>query len=677
MLWLWILIATLVAAGAGYIMYHADVKRAVPHPWVTATLRGVVVFLTLLLLLAPVFTITKNETQKPVVLFLQDNSRSVTEALGKDSSTYKDNANKLIAKLGDKYKVVTWNLDGNNGQDSLFRYNKDATDLSSALNKVQEYYGTQNLGAVVLATDGRYNQGVNPIYQQLSLKGALYTVGIGDTNLPKDVRIVQAYANKTVSINNSFEIRADIVATKSKGYNNTVRLTENSNTIATAAVSVNTDKYDRSVTFTIKADKPGLHHYVITAPAADGEANTANNRRDVFVEVVDEQKHILIAGLAPHPDVKAIREALSGLENYKITVRVNNDFPSLLEEYDILILHQLPGIGYRSNPTIQRADKPTWFIMGSRTDPNALSSMKKPIVANIGGYAGRNVFAAYNSSFNTFTLPQNIRQVVDKFPPIAIPTGKLQLAPGAQALLVDKNNNDVPLWALQQGKTPTAIITGDALWKWRMYEYKNFGNTNIVDECIRQTISFLSTANSDKIFQVALPKYIWSDQEGINFNAYLRNANNEPINEPDVAISIKDSNGKETPYSFERTGNAYSLNIGIRAGGTYSYSATTNYNGKTHTASGSFVVETVPLELMETGADYDMLYTLAQNNNGAFFPASQMAAVYDSISTNQNIKPVIETNIETVPLIDRKWFFFLILLVAVAEWLLRKYWLAQ
>jgi hypothetical protein len=54
-----------------------------------------------------------------------------------------------------------------------------------------------------------------------------------------------------------------------------------------------------------------------------------------------------------------------------------------------------------------------------------------------------------------------------------------------------------------------------------------------------------------------------------------------------------------------------------------------------------------------------------------------MANVYDSITANENIKPVIETNIETVPLIDRKWFFFLVLLFAVAEWLLRKYWLAQ
>src|SRR5690606_32303479 len=114
-----------------------------------------------------------------------------------------------------------------------------------------------------------------------------------------------------------------------------------------------------------------------------------------------------------------------------------------------------------------------------------------------------------------------------------------------------------------------------------------------------------------------------------------------------------------------------------RAGGNYNYLATTVYNGKTLTATGRFVVESVPLELMETGTDYNLLYTLAENNNGAFFPATAIGSVYDSVVANENIKPVIETNIETVPLIDRKWFFFLVLLFAVAEWLLRKYWLAQ
>lgn len=676
MLWLWILLSVLLSAGAGYLTYRADVKRAVPHPWLPSLLRGIVVLLTLLLLLAPAFTISKNETLKPVVLFVQDNSRSVGDALDADSSTYNKDVNDLLAKLEDKYRVVTWNLDGNTAKDSLHQYNNETTDLASTLDKVQEYYGTQNLGAVVLATDGKYNRGVNPLNNQLAMKGALYTVGIGDTTLQKDISIAGLYANKTVAANNSFEIRTDIIAQKSNGYNNTIRVTENGKVVATAPVKVNSDKYDRTVSFTVKAGSPGIHHYVINIPAGEDEVNTYNNRRDVFIEVTDEQKHILIAGAAPHPDISAIKEALKGIESYKITTRVNNDFPNLLEEYDILILHQLPGQGYQLNPTVVGSQKPTWYFVGRKTDNRALASMDKPVAVNITPYTGSFVYPEYNATFNAYGLPENIREVVSRMPPVYVPGGMLKAEPAAQVLFTGKNN-DVPLWALKKGKRSTAITTGDGLWRWRMYEYKNFNTTNVTDECIRQTIAFLATDESDKGFNVTLPKYVWSDREAISMNAYLYNANYEPVNTPDVQLVITDSSGERTNYTFERSGNNYQLNIGVRSGGTYSYTAVAGYNGKTLTETGSFVVEDIPLELMETGADYDMLYTLANNNGGAFFPATDIASVYDSIAANQQIKPVIETNIETVPLIDRKWFFFLILLIAVAEWLLRKYWLAQ
>ena len=38
---------------------------------------------------------------------------------------------------------------------------------------------------------------------------------------------------------------------------------------------------------------------------------------------------------------------------------------------------------------------------------------------------------------------------------------------------------------------------------------------------------------------------------------------------------------------------------------------------------------------------------------------------------------IIKTNTEVAPLVNWKWFFFLILAFAVSEWLLRKYWMAQ
>lgn len=669
-------IAIILSAGAAWWVYRADKKRATPYPWLTATLRGIVVFLTLLLLLAPVISITSNETQKPVVVFVQDNSSSTATALGKDSSTYQKNTQSLIDKLSGDYKVITWNLNGNTAADSLFRYTTQSTDISKALENVQEYYGAQNLGAVVLATDGKYNQGSNPLFQQLSLQSPLYTVGIGDSSQQKDLRIAQVYSNKTVSLNSNFEIRADVIATLCNGYSNSIQLTEDGQTIATTPFGINNNQYDRTISFSIKASKAGLHHYTIVAPTADGEQNTANNRRDVFVEVVDEQKKILIAAAAPHPDIKAIQEALGTMESYKVTVAMANEIPSL-QDYKVVILHQLPSQFLNNSRDIATMRKPVWYILGSQTNPAAIMQLPSPVQMSINPLASRDLYPAYNAAFNSFSVPQNMQAVMDKMPPLSVPQGTIQAKPNADVLFRQRDGEQQPLWILQQGNPSTAITTGEGIWRWRMYEYKNFNTHNTIDECIRQTVSFLAANSNEKPFYIQLPKYVWSDQENIGMNAYLLNATNQQVNNADVQLVITDTTGRKQNFSFEKSGSSYRLNTGIWAAGTYNYAARVVYNGTTYTSNGSFVVEHMPLEQMETGADYNMLYTLAKKYNGGFVPAASITSLADSIKKNTNIKPVIQSNMQSVPLVDWKWYFLLILIFAVAEWLLRKYWLAQ
>lgn len=669
-------IAIILSAGAASWVYRADKKRGTPHPWLTATLRGVVVFLALLLLLAPVISITSNETQKPVVVFVQDNSSSIATALGKDSSAYQKNTQSLIEKLSGDYKVITWNLNGNTSADSLFRYTTQSTDISKALENVQEYYGAQNLGAVVLATDGKYNQGSNPLFQQLSLQSPLYTVGIGDSSMQKDLRIAQVYSNKTVSLNSNFEIRADIIATLCNDYSNSIQLTEDGQTIAATPLGINNNHFDRTISFSIKATKAGLHHYTIIAPTADGEQNTANNRKDVFVEVVDEQKKILIAAAAPHPDIKAIQEALSALESYKVTVAMADEMPSL-QDYKVVILHQLPSQFLNNNRDITTMRKAAWYILGSQTHPAAAMQLSTPVQMSINPLASRDLYPAYNAAFNSFSIPQNMQAVMEKMPPLSVPQGNIQAQPNADVLFRQRDGEQQPLWVLQQGNPSTAITTGEGIWRWRMYEYKNFNTHNTIDECIRQTVSFLAANSNEKPFYIQLSKYVWSDQENIGMNAYLLNATNQQVNNADVQLVITDPSGRKQNFSFEKSGSSYRLNTGIWAAGTYNYAARAVYNGTTYTSNGSFVVEHMPLEQMETGADYNMLYTLAGKYNGGFVPAASITSLADSIKKNTNIKPVIQSNIQSVPLVDWKWYFLLILIFAVAEWLLRKYWLAQ
>jgi hypothetical protein len=647
-------------------------------PWLTSLLRGLVVFFTLLLILAPALQISRNIVEKPIVLLLQDNSRSIAPALGNDSATYHKNMASLIKRLADRYKVVQWGFGQTVQPDSPFQYNQPATDISAALSQAQEFYGLQNLGAVILATDGRFNQGANPLYQSLSLPGALYTVAIGDSARQKDIRIPATYANKAVTINSSFEIRADIIATLCAGYNNSVTIKEEGNTIASAPVTVNADRYDRSVSFTVKAAKAGIHHYIITVPEAEGEKNAANNRKDVFVEVIEEKKNILIASGAPHPDVNAIRDALAGLEMYKVTIVTADNFPTSLSGYQVVVLHGLPSQRHRIGAQVLAAKKPVWLITAGQAEMPALNELQPLTHTTITPAAPHDVLPVYNASFNAFLLPKQVQAVTDKMPPIFSGIATISVAPGANILFYQRVAGiQVPLWVMQQGATPTAILAGEGLWRWRLHEYKNFSEHNVIDECIRQTIAFLSANNMERPFTVQLPKHIWSDQEAISLNAYLLNTNNEQVNTPEVQITISDSAGRKEDYSFERSGTAYMLNIGIHAGGSYTYTARTTYNGKPYTASGTFVVESTPLEFMESGSDYPMLYALAHKYNGALFPAANFDALYDSISHNERVKPVIQTNTETVPLVDRRWYFFLILLIAVAEWLLRKYWLAQ
>jgi len=675
-LFYWI-IAILLSGAAGYWVYRADVKRAVPYPWLTSLLRALVIFLVLVLLLIPSVSVTKNETEKPTIVLLQDESRSVAIALGKDSATYKSNTDALAQKLSGQYNVVRKGFGAALQGDSLYTYRQQATDISGALAEVQEYYGTQNLGAVVMATDGRFNRGSNPIYQQLSLSSPLYIAGIGDSSAHKDLRITQVYANKTASLNSRFEIRADVVADLCSGYGNSALLTENGTRVGEVPLSIGNNRFDRSLSFSLPADKPGLHHYVITLPAAEGETNTANNRRDVFVEVIDEKKKILIAAAAPHPDINAIKEALAGMENYELTIRTIEELPASFKDYNIIILHQLPSV-YGRVRQLDGTPKPAWYILGAQSNGTLANNQGAPAVLNINSQNLRNAFPAYNPGFNLFTLPPNLQAVIDKMPPLALPVGEIRPLANTISLFTQKDDpGKIPLWAFRQGTTPTAITTGEGIWRWRLYEYKNFGSHEVTDECIRQTIAFLSVNNNEKPFRTEMPKHVWSDQESISLNAWLLNANNEQINTPDVQLAITDSAGRKQAYTFERSGNAYRLNIGVWAGGTYNYAATTTYNGKAHTATGSFVVESLPLELLESGADYAMMYSLAKKYNGSFVPVAHIGALYDSIRQNTNIKPVIQTNTETVPLVDWKWYFFLILLFAVAEWLLRKYWLAQ
>jgi len=665
-----VLLSVALGALAGGLLFRADRARAVPRPWITALLRGITVALTALLLLSPLLSRTLTTEQKPLVVFLQDDSRSVPEALEEDTAAFRKSAEDFLDRLDGRARTVRWSFGAGVRTDSPFRYRDEATAISAALQRVQDFYGGQPVAAVVLATDGRYTEGLNPLYQSLSLAAPLYTVPLGDSAPPTDQRIAGVYHNRTVQRGQPFEVRADVVATGCAGFSGAATLQEvGGNTVGTAALDIPTDRYDRGISFAVPTDRPGLRHYVLSLPRAEGEKNVSNNRRDIFVEVVEEKRTILLAAAAPHPDVAALREALQGLESYTVTTRTDGLLPASLAPFSAVILHGLPGAQGVPGPR-----KPVWYIAAPGMTPPAFNAAQQAI--NLAGNPGtpRDAQGTLAANFSLFAPPPGTGAVVDRMPPLAVPSGGWTASPAAATLVAGRDGGG-PLWTLLPGRPPTAVTMGTGLWRWRLYEYRLFGQHRVVDEAIRQTVAFLAAGGSDQAFRVDQPKTVWTDREAVTFTGYLLNAAGEAVNESQATLSITDSAGRRREFRMERTGSAYRLSAGVWGGGTYRWSASVVYGGRTLTAAGQFAVQSQPIELVETGADYPLLAATARKYGGALVPWQALPALADSLQKGDALKPRLVMRTDTAPLVDWRPFFFLVLLCAGAEWAVRKWWL--
>lgn len=667
--WLLCLLIGLVPA---LLLYRSDRRKNIPVRWLPALLRFFTCFFTAALLLAPAFPSTRTEEEKPLLLWLNDNSSSMRQALGKDTAAYRDKLRQLEAKWRKDYTVVPLSFGAALSTDTTLRFDQRSTNITASLQAAIEQYQDQNIGAVILSSDGIYNEGLDPLYAPLGAAVPVYTVGIGDSTEPRDISIGRVYANKVVALGSKFEIIADVNARKLNGTGTSLSIIHKGNTIGQEAVRVDKDRFTASFRFETEAKEKGFQRYSVVLPVQDGEQNTGNNRMDFFVEVIDDETKVLVQAAAPHPDVAAIKEALESVPQYKVEVHFGSDVPAL-GAYHLIIAHQVPAV---TGAQLSAAGKPVWYILGRQSNLNTLSR-EQDLVKISGGGNPNDALPHVNTTFSYFTLPANIREVLARMPPLQAPYGNYTVAPDAQVLMQQQIGNittNYPLWVFRNGTVPQAMLCGEGIWRWRLYEYKNSGKHEVVDELIRQTVSLLSAKKDNRPFRVFMDKYIFNDNEQVTLYGELRNDNGELVNTPQVKLSLSDSAGKTLAYDMEKNGSSYRLNIGLLAPGAYRFKANVTYNGKSAVAEGSFLVESVPLEQLRSYADFTLLSGLAQQTGGRFFTYRNMDALSDSLKNSGLVKPVLHTDRTYTALIDHRWFFFLILLAAVAEWLLRKYW---
>ena len=144
--------------------------------WILGVLRFLSVTIICLLLLDPVMRATVTERRAPIVVLAQDNSESIAQSM--DSVQRKDYQAKMKAleqKLAEKYDLKVYSFGQDVRNELEFGFSDKVTNISQFIEEMYDMYSGQNLGTVIMATDGVYNQGNNPIYSGAKLNVPIFS----------------------------------------------------------------------------------------------------------------------------------------------------------------------------------------------------------------------------------------------------------------------------------------------------------------------------------------------------------------------------------------------------------------------------------------------------------------------------------------------------------------------
>jgi hypothetical protein len=652
-----------LGAAYAFVLYRNHTFEGRPWlPKVMAFLRLVVVSVLAFFLLEPFVSTLLIDKEKPIVVISMDNSESV---VANADSTYYQQAfvaelNALQEGLSENHEVDFFSFGGESQADGTIDFKEKQTDISDFFQNLSDVYSHRNVAAVILASDGLYNSGQNPLYSAYPFQAPLHTIALGDTTPQKDVEISHVFHNELAFLGNEFPVNVSVQTAYCKGEKTQLSVWEGSTLLHQEEVLIEQDQQLFHYHFKLTADEVGVHQYNIRLKAISEEQNTGNNQQSVFVDVLESRQRILLLSEMAHPDIAAISAAIQQNDNYELEHQLVFDFNGDYTPYSLLIAYQT---------TVDNEQIPVWHLWGSNT-----SSQNLDWLSFTPYKGGLSEVLSTTQSFSLFTLSEEWEKWSQQLPPLYAPFGDYTFDGTHQSLFVQSERgvetNKPILTFNREEHYREAVWAGEGLWKWRLFEYSKNQNHNLFDELINKTVQFLAVKEDKRLFRVRAPRKVL-ENETILVKADLYNANYELVNDVEASFLLVDEAGNEFPYTFNKQGNAYQLQLSNLEQGSYQYAARVLHAGQEHIREGQLVVMPLQLEQLHTQANHQLLYKLSNNQGGKMYYPAGLTNL--QVDVEQLDSPTVTYSREQLSeLLHSKWIFFLLLVLLSLEWFLRK-----
>ncbi len=684
--WMPLLLAIIISAlGVVLLLYFRSRESSeLPKNQVSVLiiLRFLSFFLIAFLLLSPFIRNLKKITQKPVIITAWDNSASITSL--KDSATIIKETEQLREnisnELGAEYALSNYSFGVKTEQDKPLDFSEKKSDYSNLLSSINDNHFNENIGALIVVGDGIYNAGRNPVNLTDNISFPIYTIGLGDTTEIADARIENIRVNRTAFSGNQFPAEADIHISKLKGIPLKLSIKQDKKEIQSTVITPPNDNYSVTHQFIMDAESPGLKHFTATIEPAPNERNTKNNSTEFVINVLESKQKILILSEGPHPDIGAIENTLKLQKTYDVSVFTAEPYPSNLSDFNLIILNQLPTAGKSLAKILEASEKsrlPLLLIVGNKTFIPQLNALAQGVQIDMLAGSSEEAQASINAAYATFTLSEDFKEIISRFPPLQVPFANYNLSGEFTPLLYQKIKNiETPKPLIATGVIngrKIGYIFGEGIWRWRMYNYYFTENQDQFNELINQLVQYLALRQNEDNFIIDYkPEY--TETEDVILQAEVYNDAFERITTEEVNIALKNQEGDEFNFTFDVRGDGYFLNAGNLPVGDYQFEAEVTIGNKTYTEKGRFTVTEVNIENIITQANHRMLYQLAIQSGGKYFLPDQTKNLAQDIKSNNNVKSLTYFQEMINQLLNLRWIFFILLLLLSVEWFLRKYW---
>ena len=631
-------------------------------------LRSLAFALLLFVLLAPLIPFKNKTLVKPLIAVLSDNSSSMlSEQEIEQVQAITTNLNEQLARLSE-VEQANYVFDGNLRNTDL-DFKGAETNLAQALRQVYNTQDKDRLAAVILVSDGIYNRGENPLYVAEEALIPVFSLGVGDSALQRDLSIYAINAPRFAYQGDDVIIEVTVKATALAGEKTTISLLQNKKVVSKKDLAIPSQKFVETINFSINAEKPGLYAYDIEIAANAAEKNTSNNLQRFYLEVIEKRKQISVVSHAPAPDVSAVREALRSVDAYEV------DFHQLLDKVDyadtdLLILFLQAGAPPEQYQSLLNAYMgPIWLFIDFQVAPLAVQQIlpgatwQKPATTSHSS-------VVINNAFGLFTISQDAQENLKRLPPRILPTGTLTTASTFINLLAQKQDV-VALYGEAEDRR-MVIFPFSGLWKLRTVDYRENQSHKTVDEWLQLTAQYLTSDNSkERLNVVYKPRIAIGEQAMIKAEVY--DAAFNVTTSAKVDLVLTDEAAAQTSYAMLPKNKAFEVDInGLRAG-RYTFMVEARLGAETLRKSGEFLVEDFGLEQQNTRADFNLLNQMAQATKGTFYMAGQEAELLSTIERLPNLKPLERISYDTIPLVDFWWLLIIAIALLGTEWALRRY----